>query len=164
VQRSWPTTLDSFSHHRAFWHDRKLSDQYRQAHRRHAEPWKSIHQHRVYHGSWDLPTPRLQFTRITVRPANCCITDADCHSWSKLLPKKGDLFDAVMQQLRSAGMKQLSAQYASLRDGIVRSRMDLLRDVGHRALVVQVSPVLNHELMSPGLVYREARQEMLGLE
>jgi len=84
--------------------------------------------------------------------------------WSKLLPKKGDLFDAVMQQLRSSGMEQLSAQYASLRDGIVRSRMDLLRDVGHRALVVQVSPVLNHELMSPGSVYREARQEMLGLE
>lgn len=85
--------------------------------------------------------------------------------WYKLLPKSGELFDSVMGRLRSVGMEQLSARYVSLRNAIVESRMNLLRGAAHQASVIRLTPQAQQSdcmLMSPGLLYREARREMLG--
>lgn len=71
-----------------------------------------------------------------------------------------------MERLRSVGMEQLSANYASLRDAIVESRMSILRSAVHQANVVRFAPQAQQPdcmLMSPGMIYREARREMLGL-
>lgn len=86
-------------------------------------------------------------------------------SWYKLLPKSGELFDSVMGHLRLVGMEQLSARYVSLRNAIVESRMSLLRGAAHQASVIRLTPQAQQSdcmLMSPGLLYREARREMLG--
>lgn len=111
--------------------------------------------------------PRLRFAGIAVRYlrfANVRITRANCHSWYKLLPKKGPVFDSVMEHLRYVGMEQWSADYAFIRDAIVQSRMDLLRGVENRAPMAQTPQLPTNELMSPGSVYREARIEMFGLD
>lgn len=86
------------------------------------------------------------------------------YSWYKLLPKKGDLFNAVMEHLRSLGMAQKSANHAFLRDAIVQNRMDLLRGFMRGVPVVQTLTRRNDVLMSPEVPYQEARLEMLGFE
>jgi hypothetical protein len=61
-------------------------------------------------------------------------------------------------------MEGLSALYASLCNGIVRSRMGPLRAVFHHKFLMPTSLQPNDLLMSPALPYQEAQFELHGLK